>query len=165
MTDLPHLRGLVGGRARHHCGSSRRTIEDGTAPGNGYSLILFREALINAKMRSFDRLRLRRTFFLSKPVAHSGGRERVAWGTLPLVTPAGCTSPLMASTVPAASRNTVRAVYRSTCCRRQEKPFCSTTCHFIPRAVTADSISRAVTADLRDRAVRNLGPHVRFCGF
>ena len=29
--------------------------------------------------RRCDRLRLRRTFFLSKPPAHSGGRERMAW--------------------------------------------------------------------------------------
>jgi putative ABC transport system substrate-binding protein len=36
-----------------------------------------KEALINAGR--CDRLRLRRTFFLSKPPAHSGGRERMAW--------------------------------------------------------------------------------------
>src|SRR3982074_2244151 len=29
--------------------------------------------------RRCDRLRLRRTFFLSKPPAHSGGWERMAW--------------------------------------------------------------------------------------
>ena len=40
------------------------------------SIKLAKEALINAAMRP---LRLRRTFFLSKPPAHSGGRDRMAW--------------------------------------------------------------------------------------